>query len=447
MIKSHVGSSSSHQHTTSSLGLEDQHFDASSQPLPCREKELAQIKQNISNRIELSCPYTMYVSGEPGTGKTASVKQVVTELCNEKPGIVSIFINAMKLSQPSKAFEIIFDKVVKGNNRTSKSKTKTTCKTKIETYFKNPKTIGKRPYVIVIIDEMDFFVMNTTNNTKNIHLLYDLVDVTRDANSKLCIIGISNTVSLLDKLHAKIKSRFDDTLTFFPYENEQIRTIVESKILNNYEGYFEKSAIKMIGSIIARKAGDIRRAIDIIKRCIEVYQCTPQTSEKKKIDSIFVKNIASDYADIYPIESLSIYHKIFLYCVIQEYQMKAKTLKENPNAAMTGSSDANPDNILFERVVMRFQNLLAMCTENSTKSSLPSVASSSPNHNNNKNTHLLHLSMDQLEHVMGTCVELGFISIEYDNRERLPLIHLQNDPQEILYSLETDSEMKNVLVR
>ncbi|KAF0971798.1 hypothetical protein FDP41_010021 [Naegleria fowleri] len=427
--------SSSEQHPTSLSLEEDQHFDASSQPLPCREKELAQIKGNILNRIELSCPYSMYVSGEPGSGKTASVKQVVNELCNEKRNVISIFINAMKLSQPSKALEIIFDRVIKQNNRTLKSKTKTSVKTKIESYFKNPKTFEKRPYVIVIVDEMDFFVMNTTNNTKNIHLLYELVDITRDKNSKLCIIGISNTVSLLDKLHTKIKSRFDDTLTFFPYENEQIRTIVESKILNNYGDYFDKSAIKMIGSVIARKAGDIRRAIDIIKRCIEVYQCSPQAlgEKKKKIDSIFVKNIASDYANNYPLESLSIYHKLFLHCVLQEFQMKTKALKENPNSAITGSFDANPDNILFERVVMRFQNLLAM-SENIKPSTSSSSFSSS--------THLLHLSMDQLEHVMGTWVELGVISVEYDNRERLPLIHL-HDAQETLCALQSDQEIKS----
>jgi len=418
----------------SSSGSSDSSVDSSSAALPCREKEVEQIKDTLLSCIQGSTPKTIYIAGETGTGKTACVKQVLNELetleeCSD--AFATIFINAMKLTQPFKAFEILYENVIQNTNSRLKARPKKSqYKSRIENYFKNAKTVAKRKYVIVVIDEMDFFVMNTSNNTKNIHLLYDLVDITRDSNSKLCIIGISNTVSLLDKLHAKIKSRFDDTITFYPYENDQIRTIIENKILCSYEEYFEKGAIKMIGSIIARKTGDIRRAIDIIKRCIEVHSCTDgvavdSNGAKKPIDSSFVKTIVADFTEVYPITQLSIHHKILLYCTIQEYEMKLKSVKENST-----TTESNPNNLLFERVVMRFQNLLAMA-ENTSPS---------------KET-LFHPSMGQLEHVTRTLVELGILSIEYDNKERLPVLHFQMEYQQLLYALEQDPEMKGIMLK
>ncbi|EFC42491.1 ORC1/CDC6 [Naegleria gruberi] len=462
--------------------------------LPCREKEIEQIKTSLSNCIQLSCPKTMYIAGEPGTGKTACIKQVLNDLENEYNNTSSnnsnnnnnnsksnsnnnnihkfkyIFINAMKLNQPFKAFEIIYDQVIKNSNNKLKIKPKKAqYKPRIENYFKNSKTFNKRKYLIIIIDEMDFFVTKTSNNTKNIHLLYDLVDITRDSNSKLCIIGISNTVSLLDQLNSKIKSRFDEMITFFPYENDQIRTIIESKILTNYDNYFEKGAIKMIGSLIARKAGDIRQAIDIIKRCIEIYSIKGNLQEKK-IDSLFVKSIATDFTDRYPISQLSIYHKIFLYCTILEYEMKLKNLKENQNL---NNYESNPNNLLFERIVMRFQNLLAMFENSMNINSITTTTTTFNNSNNNNlnnnnnstsnnnsnnsmnNNNLnnsnnikysfINPSLDQLQLIMFTLCELGIISIDNDKRERLPIIHFETEYQLLLFNLEQDDEMKPIM--
>ena len=51
----------------------------------------------------------MYISGVPGTGKTATVNEVIRELENERDeGLLPVFqyieINGMKLTEPNQAY-------------------------------------------------------------------------------------------------------------------------------------------------------------------------------------------------------------------------------------------------------------------------------------------------------------------------------------------------------
>jgi len=49
-----------------------------------REREFAQIESLISNSITQQLPLSIYISGPPGTGKTATVKAVIQSLQQPK---------------------------------------------------------------------------------------------------------------------------------------------------------------------------------------------------------------------------------------------------------------------------------------------------------------------------------------------------------------------------
>ena len=56
------------------------HVSAVPTSLPCREEEYTQILEYLENAIEEGTGACIYISGVPGTGKTATVREVVRTL-------------------------------------------------------------------------------------------------------------------------------------------------------------------------------------------------------------------------------------------------------------------------------------------------------------------------------------------------------------------------------
>ena len=78
---------------------------------------------------------------------------------------------------------------------------------------------------VVLLDELDALV------TPKQELLYNLFDWPSYANSRLLIISISNTMDLPERMQTKVKSRLgDNRIVYYPYDKDQIMTILRSRI-------------------------------------------------------------------------------------------------------------------------------------------------------------------------------------------------------------------------
>ena len=93
--------------------------------LPCREEQVEEVLGFIRDNLVNGTPGSMYISGAPGTGKTAVVKHVITMLRDEvkKDGkklfnFVDVFVNCMNLKEPAAIFDVVAQKL----------NIKTTCK-------------------------------------------------------------------------------------------------------------------------------------------------------------------------------------------------------------------------------------------------------------------------------------------------------------------------------
>jgi len=81
--------------------------------LPCRENEIEYVQQFLTTHILGKKGGSLYISGSPGTGKTAVVRHVLDkiQLENSENGknlpYVPIFINCMNLGSPALVFELI----------------------------------------------------------------------------------------------------------------------------------------------------------------------------------------------------------------------------------------------------------------------------------------------------------------------------------------------------
>jgi origin recognition complex subunit 1 len=152
---------------------------------------------------------SMYISGMPGTGKTATTLEIIKDLkyrsrvLEELPPFKFIKINGMSLNNPHLVYSILYEKI------TGKMTTPATAAIALDEFFKKrakirPQAAKKKAIhkdskkedrvKLVLIDELDALL------TKKQTLLYNLFDWPSYENSGLLIIAIANTMDLPEKM-------------------------------------------------------------------------------------------------------------------------------------------------------------------------------------------------------------------------------------------------------
>ncbi len=112
-----------------------------------RDKEIEFLQTTINNCIKDSRSGSLYISGAPGTGKTATVTQVAQSLSESKQ-CTSIFLNCMQMASPKAVFTSILEKL--GETRASGGTDKVV--SRLEACLE--KTTKRLP-LIMVLDEID----------------------------------------------------------------------------------------------------------------------------------------------------------------------------------------------------------------------------------------------------------------------------------------------------
>ena len=85
---------------------------ATPERMPCREKERGEVIGALrASVLEGTLGGSLYLSGTPGTGKTATVHQALRELVADRalPPFRTIFVNGMKLNSPFEVYSILWE--------------------------------------------------------------------------------------------------------------------------------------------------------------------------------------------------------------------------------------------------------------------------------------------------------------------------------------------------
>ncbi|KAH8046533.1 hypothetical protein JL722_13592 [Aureococcus anophagefferens] len=190
---------------------------------------------------------TLYVSGMPGTGKTATVREVVGDLRKSRD-FDFVEINAMRLPQPAHAYAVLWE-ALGGEKRGAEAAAR--CLEKL--FGAKGGRDGARPAVL-LVDELDYMV------TQRQDVLYNLFDWPSRAGANLCVVGIANTMDLPERLDPKVRSRLGGRrLTFPPYGREQVEAIVHQRLdRDDLRGAFSGQAVTMAARKVAAYSGDIR---------------------------------------------------------------------------------------------------------------------------------------------------------------------------------------------
>lgn len=101
--------------------------------LPGREKEIKELQDFLREHLQQESSGTLYISGPPGTGKTASLNLILSNemVCKE---FVVVYVNCTAI----KSSGSIYSRIVKELGLKSKAKTEKDYLGTIETFLKKP---------------------------------------------------------------------------------------------------------------------------------------------------------------------------------------------------------------------------------------------------------------------------------------------------------------------
>ncbi|CAL4063001.1 unnamed protein product, partial [Meganyctiphanes norvegica] len=248
------------------------HVSAVPRELPCREEEYAEIFGFVEGKLQDGTGGCLYISGVPGTGKTATVREVVRylkELVSEGdlPQFDYQEINAMRLTEPHQLWVQVW------KHLTGQKVTAAHAASLLEKRFSTP--APRREPTLLLVDELDMLW------TRKQDVMYNLFDWPSRPGSKLIIVAIANTMDLPERVMInRVASRLGLTrMNFQPYNHEQLQTIVESRLMGI--DAFDTNAVRLVARKTAAASGDARRALDICRRATEIAERKAVTGTSK----------------------------------------------------------------------------------------------------------------------------------------------------------------------
>ncbi|CAK7204738.1 Origin recognition complex, subunit 1 [Sporothrix eucalyptigena] len=244
--------------------------------LPCRESEFSLVYSHLEAAITEGTGSCIYISGTPGTGKTATVREVVSSLdlavqSDELDDFIFVEINGMKITDPHQSYSLLWE-ALKGQ-RVSPGQALDL----LEHEFSNPSP--RRVPCVVLMDELDQLV------TKNQGVMYNFFNWPGLRHSRLIVLAVANTMDLPERtLSNKISSRLGLTRITFPgYNHEQLMKIIQSRLEDVPGATVDPDAIQFASRKVAAVSGDARRALDICRRAVELAEAEAQQQEKSSL--------------------------------------------------------------------------------------------------------------------------------------------------------------------
>ncbi|ORY87151.1 P-loop containing nucleoside triphosphate hydrolase protein [Protomyces lactucae-debilis] len=233
--------------------------------LPCRESEFANIYTQVESAIIDNDSALLYISGTPGAGKTATVREVVAALQEsvrnkELYPFKFVEINGMKIPDPAQAYARLWESL------TGQRVTAQHALSLLQEYYSKENPTGMS--CVVLMDELD--QLTTTKQ----EVMYNFFQWPSMPNTRLIVIAVSNTMDLPERFLAhKVASRLGLSRIAFPsYTREQLNKIITSRLQSVSGMEIDAAAIDFACLKVASVSGDARRALDICRRAFELAE-------------------------------------------------------------------------------------------------------------------------------------------------------------------------------
>ncbi|KAH9257065.1 hypothetical protein BASA81_004886 [Batrachochytrium salamandrivorans] len=236
--------------------------------LPCRKRERDRIRLFMERGItNHGSKLGLYISGLPGSGKTFTVRQVVSSLYELGLEFDFLEINGLKVNSGDEVFHVLARHFLPTTVHQQKPRhSSSNMKMELDAYFRSKPIDGQPSHkpTVLLIDEMDQLVEEDD-------VLFQLFNFAQHGNAGLIIVAIANTLDLSDQVMAKIRSRLgEDKISFASYGKEDIEQILLDRVVDC--NVFERDAISFCALKTASTSGDIRRAMRACNKALEYVE-------------------------------------------------------------------------------------------------------------------------------------------------------------------------------
>ncbi|XP_057255024.1 cell division control protein 6 homolog [Pezoporus wallicus] len=225
--------------------------------LHAREKEMGVIRQFLRDHVCGRRPGSLYISGAPGTGKTACLSRVLLDCKDELAGSKTIVLNCMALRSPSCVFPSLAQPL---------GLPAATGREGLRSLEKRLTAPG--PMVLLVLDELDQL------ESKGQDVLYTLFEWPWLPSSRLVLVGMANALDLTDRSLARLGAHGSPQLLHFPpYTREQLTSILQER-LGQVAGdpVLDAAALQFCARKVSAVSGDARKALDVCRRAVEMVE-------------------------------------------------------------------------------------------------------------------------------------------------------------------------------
>ncbi|KAJ2796231.1 AAA ATPase [Coemansia helicoidea] len=224
-----------------------------------RESEQAAIRQFLQATVEKGRGGSMYISGNPGTGKTACLQALIKQSATE---FSSVLVNCVPLTRPGQVYAAVLDALGAGPASADSALAE------LEAL-----AFGRGGAVLVILDEVDSLLGSRQE------VLYRLFELAAHPNSRLALVGIANALDLTDRFLPRLQARGCEPilLNFNPYQVADIVSILQSRLDAvasdaAAEPLIQKAALELCARKVAATSGDLRKALDVCRQAMELAE-------------------------------------------------------------------------------------------------------------------------------------------------------------------------------
>ena len=228
-----------------------------------RENYLKELAKILAPALRKERPSNIFIYGKTGTGKSLCVNYVLNKMRNISSAkeiplqIISINCKLKKVADTE--YRIILE-ILKQLGKEMPSTGISTNELYKELYNQIE---AKRNAVILVLDEVDYLIKKTGDN-----ILYNLTRINPELkDSELNIVGITNDLTIMDSIDARVKSSLnEEELVFLPYNAMQIQDILQERAIFGFrEGVLTEEVIPRCSAYAAREHGDARRALELLR--------------------------------------------------------------------------------------------------------------------------------------------------------------------------------------